>query len=267
MNRDGTRDLAWWRIPAWASAAPRVIATALLFGLLFWLGGGPRLGLVAVPVAALGYLAGLRGKSPRRMAALRWRQLFSRSSFAVGLEFALVGGFFGGLVFGLASGLTAGRTVGLVAAVATGLAGTLAAGLSRPAADDASPLTPPASWHRDQAFGVIVGLVLGISLGLGLGFILGTRPVQGHVPGLVPGLGYGLLFGTVFGVVWGLSFPLTWTASLAFAQLTMRWHTPARLLHFLEDARQRDVLRTVGPVYQFRHARLQDRLAGQAVPK
>jgi hypothetical protein len=47
----------------------------------------------------------------------------------------------------------------------------------------------------------------------------------------------------------------------------MRWHTPARLLHFLEDARQRDALRTVGPVYQFRHARLQDRLAGQAVPK
>jgi hypothetical protein len=27
------------------------------------------------------------------------------------------------------------------------------------------------------------------------------------------------------------------------------------------------VLRTVGPVYQFRHARLQDRLAGQAAPK
>jgi hypothetical protein len=70
----------------------------------------------------------------------------------------------------------------------------------------------------------------------------------------------------VFGLVWGLSFPLTWTASLAFAQLTLRWHTPARLLHFLEDARQRDVLRTVGPIYQFRHARLQDRLAGQAGP-
>jgi hypothetical protein len=262
MNRDGTRDLAWWRIPAWASAVPRVVATGLVFGLLFWLGGGPRLGLVAVPVAALGYLAGLRDKSPRRMAALRWRQLFSRSSLAVGLQFAVVGGLFGGFVFGLASGLTAGRTVGLVAAVATGLAGTLAAGLSRPAADDASPLTPPASWHRDQAFGLIVGVVFGISVGLGLGFILGTR----HVLGLVPGLGYGLLGGVVFGLVWGLSFPLTWTASLAFAQLTLRWHTPARLLRFLEDARQRDVLRTVGPIYQFRHARLQDRLAGQAGP-
>ena len=35
-------------------------------------------------------------------------------------------------------------------------------------------------------------------------------------------------------------------------------------MRFLEDARKRDVLRTVGPVYQFRHARLQDRLADQA---
>jgi hypothetical protein len=34
-------------------------------------------------------------------------------------------------------------------------------------------------------------------------------------------------------------------------------------MRFLEDARERGVLRTVGPVYQFRHARLQDRLAKQ----
>ena len=56
----------------------------------------------------------------------------------------------------------------------------------------------------------------------------------------------------------------TWSASLTFAQLAVRWETPMRLLRFLEDARDRNVLRTVGPVYQFRHARLQDRLADQA---
>jgi hypothetical protein len=39
--------------------------------------------------------------------------------------------------------------------------------------------------------------------------------------------------------------------------------TPIHLMGFLEDARQRKVLRTVGPIYQFRHARLQDRLATQ----
>jgi hypothetical protein len=35
-------------------------------------------------------------------------------------------------------------------------------------------------------------------------------------------------------------------------------------MRFLEDARERGVLRTVGPVYQFRHARLQDLLAASA---
>jgi hypothetical protein len=35
-------------------------------------------------------------------------------------------------------------------------------------------------------------------------------------------------------------------------------------MRFLADARDRNVLRTVGPVYQFRHALLQDRLADQA---
>jgi ABC-type dipeptide/oligopeptide/nickel transport system ATPase component len=32
-------------------------------------------------------------------------------------------------------------------------------------------------------------------------------------------------------------------------------------MRFLEDARQRNVLRVIGPAYQFRNARLQDRLA------
>ena len=57
--------------------------------------------------------------------------------------------------------------------------------------------------------------------------------------------------------------PEAWSSSLAFAQLAVSDRTPVRLMRFLEDARSRNVLRTVGPVYQFRHARLQDRLAGQ----
>jgi hypothetical protein len=36
---------------------------------------------------------------------------------------------------------------------------------------------------------------------------------------------------------------------------------PWWFLRFLEDARTRNVLRTSGPEYQFRHARLQHRLA------
>jgi hypothetical protein len=256
MSRDGTRDLAWWRISAWAPATPRVIATGLMFGLVLGL-GGTILGLVAVPVFGLGYMLGaeLQPRSPKRIAPLRWRQLLNRSSLVTGLGYALLGGLFGGLVFGLAYGPAVGRLVGLVAGVAGGLAGILAAGLSRSAADETSPLTPPASWRRDHAFGLVLGLTLGAGLGLGLGLSFAAGHVAAFALLCVDGLGFGL--------VWGLSFPMTWTASLAFAQLAIRWHTPARLLRFLEDARQRDVLRTVGPIYQFRHARLQDRLASR----
>ena len=134
----------------------------------------------------------------------------------------------------------------------------LVAGLSRPAAGNASPLTPRASWQRDQAFGFLAGLVAGLAAGLVAGLVVGL------FAGLDDGLVAGLVAGLVFGLVSGLTYPKTWAASLAFAQLARRRHTPIRLMRFLEDARKRDVLRTVGPVYQFRHARLQDRLADQA---
>ena len=38
-------------------------------------------------------------------------------------------------------------------------------------------------------------------------------------------------------------------------------HTPLRLMTFLDEAHDRGVLRQAGGFYQFRHGRLQDRLA------
>jgi hypothetical protein len=43
--------------------------------------------------------------------------------------------------------------------------------------------------------------------------------------------------------------------------LRSRHRIPLRLLSFLDDARRLGILRQAGPVYQFRHAKLQDRLA------
>jgi hypothetical protein len=71
----------------------------------------------------------------------------------------------------------------------------------------------------------------------------------------------GLTGGLVAGLGSGLVSSATWAAALANAQLQRRDKAPARLLRFLDDARQRQILRTVGPVYQFRDARLQNRLA------
>ena len=272
MSREGTRDLAWWRISAWASATPRIITTGAVFGLMFALGTRSVFGLVGGAVMAPLYMLEERGKSPVQRAPLQWRHLLTRNSLVTGLQSALVGGALCGL-FGLAIRLGTGRTFAFVAGVGigVGLTGVLATGLSRSAADDASPLTPRLSWRRTQTFGLAVGLMLGfgvsLGVGLGVGFIRALGLERSHVAVQVAGIVSALLWLLVFGLLFGIVFPRTWMVSLTFAQLAMRWHTPARLLRFLEDARQRDVLRTVGPVYQFRHARLQDRLAGQATPK
>jgi uncharacterized membrane protein (UPF0136 family) len=101
--------------------------------------------------------------------------------------------------------------------------------------------------------GVVAGLLVGLLLGLASG--AGGALAQGLIC-LAVGLSAGLMF--------GLAHSETWAVSFAFAQLARRQHTPVRLMRFLEDARERQVLRTVGPIYQFRHARLQDRLAGRA---
>jgi hypothetical protein len=100
----------------------------------------------------------------------------------------------------------------------------------------------------------------------------GTRDLQWwQIPQWVPpapriivaGLAAGLI-GLAAGLAAGLSTSHTWPTTLAAIQLAKRWHIPLHLVNFLDDARTRNVLRTVGPVYQFRHARLQDRLAPTA---
>jgi hypothetical protein len=272
MSQEGTRDLSWWRLPAWVSATPRAIVTGAMFGVMFAFGGSPVFGLVGGAAFGYFYLVGDRRKVPVRRAPLEWRHLLNRNSLVLGPVYALIGGVVCAL-FGLAVRLGAGQIAALATGVGigAGLAGALAAGLGRSATDDASPLTPRLSWRRDQSFGLAVGLMLGLGLSLGVALGLGFTYAFGieitHTTGQLATLVAVLVWLLVFGLVFGLVFPRTWTASLAFAQLAMRWHTPVRLLRFLDDACERDVLRTVGPVYQFRHARLQDRLAQQATPK
>jgi hypothetical protein len=94
--------------------------------------------------------------------------------------------------------------------------------------------------------------------GLVLGLVVG--PVKGQVIILV----LGIAGATAVLPALGLR-PWTVTASsvylCAVAILGIRKHIPGRLMRFLDDAHRVGLLRRVGPVYQFRHAKLQDRLA------
>ena len=283
MNQDGTRDLAWWRIRVWASRVPRVIATGLGAGFVVGLVVDHLLNLVVglvvgfVVSLAFGLAFGIRGRSPRRIAPMRRRQLFSRSS----LRAAIVGGLVFGLVIWFAwwrfgEVLTLGLGVGLASGLVFGLALWFVFGLSQPGAGNVSPLTPLGSWRRDQIFALLVTLVGALVGWLVFALVSSLVAVlvreQSGAAVVLPSwsqivtdiLAIALVPGLMFGLLFGLAYPETWRASLAFIQLAVRWHTPVRLMRFLEDARERDVLRTVGPVYQFRHARLQDRLAARA---
>ncbi|MGB8200794.1 MAG: hypothetical protein WCF33_14060 [Pseudonocardiaceae bacterium] len=158
---------------------------------------------------------------------------------------------------GLSVGLVVGLAVGIVVGIVPRLAGGFVTGLAE---GEDSPQGPLESWRNDQVFGLVVGLTFGLAAGFGSGLGFGL------VRGLVNGIVNGLINGLTVGLVYGITSSVTWSTTLAWRlQLTRCRRVPAiGLMSFLEDARARGVLRTVGGVYQFRHATLQDKLAGQA---
>jgi hypothetical protein len=300
MNQDGTRDLSWWQLPRWAPRTPRIIAG----GLVAWFLAALAVGLVVGFISdldggiyagfALGLPAGVAagiaargtGDPPARLGRIgrpRLRRVFTKSTVRLGLMYGLAFALVLELVLGLANrfmfsqfsgsvlvvdleqsvvqALSYGVVFGLVSALAMGLASAFAD------PDSTRSPSPATSWHDDRRHSVMIGLTVGLVIGLAVGTAIGL------VSGLKDGAGFGfaagalaglLLFGLMAGIVAGIGISRAWPATLVAAQLAMRWHTPLRLMNFLDDAHRRNVLRTVGPVYQFRHARLQDRLAAVA---
>jgi hypothetical protein len=273
MNQDGTRDLQWWRIPGWVSPTRRilVVGLGLGFGLVVGLVAGPVAGVVVGLVVGLfGLRAGIRSGVPNRIGKLRIQRVLSGRSLGFGLVVGLGPGLAFGLGTGLESGLTAGLATGLTFGLAFGLAVGLAVGLRAGLTErkDTSSPSPVMSWRADRSYALVVGLAVAVVVGLAVGLAagIGAGLAEGLMAGLGVGIGVGLVAGPALGLAAGLVVVLAnsqvWPSSVALAQLAMRWHTPLRLMKFLDDARERNVLRTIGSVYQFRHARLQDRLAG-----
>ena len=155
-----------------------------------------------------------------------------------GLAMTLTSWLYTGIVSGLAGGLLGGLAIGVVLGLSGAFEGRLATALVGRLAT---------GFARTMAFGVTIGLAAGSAA------VLSVNLADGLLFGLALGLGFGLAF--------ALADSAAWPAALAFAQLAWRGQAPLRLLRFLEEARDRQVLRVAGPVYQFRHARLRERLA------
>ncbi len=171
------------------------------------------------------------------------------------LAVGLLGGLFGGLLAGLWSGLRAGLAVGLRHGLLIGLGGLLAGlafGLISFAASPsiARRASCPTESHRgDRALTILASSVLGLVAGLVFGVTVG--PVAGLLFGLVTG---SVIAPVVTNTRWS-------TFAVAALWLGARGRLPLSLMAFLEDAYRLGLLRIVGPVYQFRHAALQDHLA------
>jgi hypothetical protein len=269
------QEVAWWNlwriVPRWVFVLRGVLVGGVLAALMGWL----LFGLFGEPVlgvrlgAAVGVVGGVAlglvpADLPRRFVA----RVPNRHELPRDLLFALVGAVAGGVAVGWIFGWWPGVVIGLFCGVAYG-------GVRRfgEPVEPGRAITPDSVMRDDKravrlavGFGAVTGLLAGGFLGgvvgvddLGLVVPI-TNPV---LTGLLGG-GVGLLLGA--GGL-GLATHAT-SASGRFAMasvwLALTRRTPLRLMAFLRDAQQLGVLRSAGPVYQFRHERLRDRLARRA---
>jgi hypothetical protein len=239
MSENKTTDLQWWLIPDWAAYGPRVLMT------------GVAAGLVTVLWVAIAFV-------------------FLGAPIIVGLFLGVVGGIVAAVYFGRNVEdnweWAVGPPPGILPFSGGGIR-ELAHWFDESSNVKTNPLTPKASWRSSFIKAIVSAPFIALFCGLVVGGVLWALEDNPFKVSLVEGWAlFGLIVGVAAIPAFALTATPTWPASLAFIELRFSQHTPIRLMRFLEDARQRGVLRMVGPVYQFRHAHLQDRLAEQASP-
>ena len=272
LTRRSTWDIAWWEIyraVPWKAARTAFVLLIALWGFVLAasvsaIAFSPYVSALVAPLVAIA--AGLTAMIPAFFGSIPDLPAdfivyvgFARSrNEAIGIFIS--GGLVPGIGVGLLTAFSADPVLGALAGSICGILGSLTAGTvrwSRRAAWTTAP-NPVAVLKADRRTTLIHWIVAGILLGLTVGVILG----QGR--GIAVALSTGLLTAVIFG--WGAS---SGTAYAWFVTtriwLSMRGMLPWHLMAFLDDAHQRGVLRQFGAVYQFRHGRLQTRLASGIV--
>jgi hypothetical protein len=272
----GTRDLAWWQlpraVPRAVSQVVRVTVGTLGCGLLGWvmfgLFGRPHLGVtfgLVVGFLAAVPLGRLRDKRPRRFVPRILRRAELAPEFLVrDIGFGVVGALVGGLIVGLLFSVGYGVLIGLFFGLVFGMVRRF----TEPT-ESREPASPVNVLHSDRStvlYGTALGGVAGALVGGFLGGVVGAEQygLIFHLDPLPEGL-LGAAVGLLLGAA-GLGMMVYATSAwsqfvLARIWLAYRGKTPLRLMTFLQDAHKLGVLRQVGPLYQFRHALLQERLA------
>ncbi len=228
-------------------------------------GGRKQLYNVATATRTLSYVAILMNED--KTHDLKWWQLSDWAASAPrtvttwltsGLAGCLLGAVAGDAISGVGVALGASFALVVVCSVLVVITGEQAGGISRRRTDAWGPLTPVTSWRSDFRHGMRIAILAGAAAGFMVGALSATAASAAAAAIM------GIDIGAAVCIATALASTTTWPVCLALTQLFMGCGTPIRLLAFLDGARKKNVLRTVGPVYQFRHARLQDRLAEQA---
>lgn len=279
LARMGTEDFAWWELhKTLPMVVPRLaigVAVGLVVGVLAEIVSGWSAGLlIGIFAGAVSFFLSSSSAAPPGYASFRkrsWKR-FSLRRFAE----QLVGGLLGGVALGLFAEYRGGQVPGPLgyvvsngamrtfgAGLVVGLAGGVVLGaveLLRTPAETDTAASPSSTLSSDRRLTLVSGFVITV------------------ISGVIAGLLYGILVGLLFGLTAGLATALiTGIGGAALGRkLTVRaWpmfvisvivlHVkegiPLRLMRFLEYAYDIGVMRRVGAVYQFRHDRLQHRLA------
>ncbi|MBB4962717.1 energy-coupling factor transporter ATP-binding protein EcfA2 [Saccharothrix violaceirubra] len=251
LHGRGVRELAWWELRRSVGRQWLAVLGALVLGTIggfgvAWLmayASTPKLapitGLAAGIAVAVAALRASGRRSPKPKPGI-WRSLVVVSG-VLGLAV--------GLVFGALYGPSAGLVVGLGLAVASALRFALADN-----AELTHPSSPKWTMARDRIAVLTGSLVLSVTFGTAGGLVFGA-----HQSGMV---GLGLACGLLLGFALSVLHLRWWWFTVARVWLALRRKVPWELMVFLDDARKLGVLRQSGACYQFRHALVQDRLAG-----
>ncbi len=276
-----TRDWRWWQLALHTFTVRQAglvfglvfgVMSGLMFGLLIGLRYDPIEGLmsgllfglvIGLPCGSFGGLIARACDAPSHID-FRLRSCITEFSSRQPADKLMVGLMAGVLAWVTYAALPVGPLVALVFGLVFGLVIGLIGFMANPnSAQRAS--SPTESQRGDGRLTILVISMVGLLVGLGSGlFALMERPSE-----LMTALGFGL-FALVLWLPLGLVFgPLvTKTCWLSFVVVSLwmgvRRRLPFSLMRFLDDAYRLGLLRVVGPVYQFRHAALQDHLAPPA---
>ncbi|MEU1402345.1 hypothetical protein ABZ471_08245 [Streptomyces sp. NPDC005728] len=292
LTEEGTRDLRWWHLPSWVDPRGRAKLWGTVVLLLYTAAGFLVLSQIMGPYWALliGFVgANLAGgvtawgvvvlNFPQPLPSAGWRDIFPPTAIRIGLVNWLFWGttsWLGAWLLGIPVPVwvlyTVAATIGLAATLVSGrgyeLMGdtVLGIGARHPRYEqlrrelvprltsETRSIGPREVWRHHAGLRLVLGILTGLAVAVFAGFT--------GLPFGLQSAAFTALAGGIGPVLWsGPVNNLAVTTALTAVQLSAREGTPVRLMSFLEDARRRNLLRATGPVYQFRHARLQERLA------